>query len=154
MASLLLMGLRTVLSKFNNNEKEVHEKIKILAYIYTIVSILSIAFVYIFGEFLLKLLFNQEYIKSIEIVRIMIISILPNAFYLLLRNPLDGKSKFPYNTICLIISFIVYVALLLCAKTIMMCAFDTIIAYTVLGVLTLISWIRVVRFEKNYKGKE
>ena len=84
----------------------------------------------------------------------MIISILPNAFYLLLRNPLDGKSKFPYNTICLIISFIVYVALLLCAKTIMMCAFDTIIAYTVLGVLTLISWIRVVRFKKNDKGKE
>lgn len=141
-------------SKFNNNEKEVHEKIKILAYIYTIVSILAIAFVYIFGELLLKLLFNQEYIKSIEIVRIMIISILPNAFYLLLRNPLDGKSKFPYNTICLIISFIVYAALLLCAKTIMMCAFDTIIAYTVLGVLTLISWIRVVRFKKNDKGKE
>ena len=136
-------------SKYNNNEKEVNDKIKVLAYIYTVVSVLAIGFVYVFGEFLLTLLFNQEYTKSMEIVRIMIISILPNSYYLLLRNPLDGKSKFPYNTICLLISFVAYVILLLFAETIKVCAFDTIVAYVVLGALTLLSWLRVIKKEKN-----
>ena len=98
---------------------------------------------------MLTLLFNQEYTKSIEIVKIMIISILPNAFYLLLRNPLDGKSKFPYNTICLTISFIIYIILLLFAGTIKICAFDTIIAYTILGLMSLFSWLYVIRKEEK-----
>lgn len=134
-------------SKFNKKEKEVNQKIKILAYIYTAVSILAIVFVYVFGENLLIILFNKEYIKSIDIVRIMIISIVPNAYYLLLRNPLDGKSKFPYNTICLLVSFVIYVVLLLFASNIKMCAVDTIIAYTVLGALTLGSWIKVTIYD-------
>ena len=136
-------------SKYNNNEKEVNKKILILGYIYALVSIFGIVFVYIFGDFLLTLLFNSEYTKSIEIVKIMIISILPNAFYLLLRNPLDGKSKFPYNTICLTISFIIYIILLLFASTIKMCAFVTIVAYTILGLMSLFSWLYVIRKEEN-----
>ena len=73
----------------------------------------------------------------------MIISILPNAYYLLLRNPLDGKSNFPYNTICLLVSFIVYIVLLLLSKSAMMCALDTIVAYTILGVLVLVCWKKI-----------
>lgn len=136
-------------SKFNNTEKEVNKKIRILAYIYTVVSILAIIFVYFFGEILLVILFNREYVKSIALVRIMIVSIIPNAYYLLLRNPLDGKSKFPYNTVCLLISFIVYIVLLLFASDIKMCAMDTIVAYTVLGILTFISWCKVSKKENK-----
>lgn len=130
-------------SKFNNNEEEVNHKIKLLTYIYTGVSLLTILFVYIFGKYILLILFNSEYTKSIELVKIMIISILPNAYYLLLRNPLDGKSNFPYNTICLLVSFIVYIVLLLLSKSAMMCALDTIVAYTILGVLVLVCWKKI-----------
>lgn len=79
----------------------------------------------------------------------MIFSIIPNAYYLLLRNPLDGKSKFPYNTVCLLISFMVYIILLLFAPDIKVCAVDTIAAYTVLGILTFISWCKVSKKENK-----
>ncbi len=130
-------------SRFNNNEDEVNKKIKVLGYIYIGVSVLVIAFVYLLGKPLLTLLFNSEYTKSFDIVKIMIISIIPNAYYLLLRNPLDGKSKFPYNTICLTISFIIYIILLLLSSSVKMCAYATIVAYTILGVLSLICWNKI-----------
>lgn len=79
----------------------------------------------------------------------MIFSIIPNAYYLLLRNPLDGKSKFPYNTVCLLISFMVYIIVLLFAPDIKVCAVDTIAAYTVLGILTFISWCKVSKKENK-----
>lgn len=130
-------------SKLNNSENEVNKKIRILGYIYLIVSVLGVAFVFLFGKIILIILFNQEYVKSFNLVKIMIVSIIPNAFYLLLRNPLDGKSKFPYNTICLAISFIVYIILLAIAPSIEMCAVYTIVAYSLLGGLSLICWNRV-----------
>lgn len=130
-------------SKYNKNEEEVNHKIKVLGYMYIAVSFLSIIFVYLFGEFLLTLLFNKDYVESIGIVKIMIIAIIPNAYYLLLRNPLDGKSKFPYNTICLLVSFLLYIVLLLFSSSVEMCAVSTIIAYSVLGGLSLMSWIKI-----------
>lgn len=122
----------------------IRKKIQILGLLYFLISIVAIATVYLFGEWLLVLLYSSDYINCIGIVRISIISIIPNAFYLLLRNPLDGISKFPYNTICLMLSFIVYVVMLVLASSIEMCAISLIVAYSFLGIMSLLFWKHAV----------
>nr|APZ78915.1 Wzx [Streptococcus suis]APZ78937.1 Wzx [Streptococcus suis] len=132
-------------SMVNNSVDNMKNKIKVLGVIYIIISLISIFIIYLFGETILILLFNSDYVNSIQIVKIVIISILPNAFYLLLRSPLDGVSKFPYNTICLMVSFIIYIILLICSNTIEMVACSVVITYTILGLLSLGCWILALR---------
>lgn len=127
-------------SMVNNGISDMKKKINILGIIYFLVSIVAILLIYGFGKHLLIILFNQDYVNSIELVKISILSILPNAFYLLLRSPLDGISKFPYNTFCLGISFIVYLILLTISPSIQMVAYSAVITYSLLGILSLICW--------------
>lgn len=130
-------------SRIMHKEEDINRKIKELAYIYIVVSLLVIILIYLFGGELLSLLLNSEYKKCIHIVRITSLSILPNAFYLLLRNPLDGKSDFPYNTVCLLIGLLAYIVALLFAPSIEMCAVATIISYSMLGIFSLLAWKKV-----------
>ncbi len=130
-------------SLIDHTHKDVNRKINILAVIYLAVSIIAILFIYLFGEFVIKLLYNDDYLQCIGLVKVLIISVIPNSLYLLLRNPLDGISKIPYNTITLAISFIIYIILLVNASSIEMCAVATIAAYTLLGVLSMIIWLFV-----------
>ena len=130
-------------SKVNNTGKQVNRKIKYLAIIYLILGLIGIIFVYAFGKTILRILFNEKYISSMNIVRLTILSILPNSFYLLLRNPIDGISNFPYNTLTLVISFIIYIIMLLFAKSIEMCAIAMFSSYVFLGVLSLLVWIKL-----------
>ncbi|MBA2796617.1 oligosaccharide flippase family protein [Streptococcus porcinus] len=129
----------------NNSISDMKQKINILGIIYIFVSLLAIIMVYIFGEKLLFLLFNKDYVKSIEIVKISILSVLPNAFYLLLRSPLDGISKFPYNTFCLVMSFTLYFILLIIAPDIKMVAYSAVVAYSLLGILSLLCWQKALK---------
>ncbi|MGT2846765.1 lipopolysaccharide biosynthesis protein [Streptococcus massiliensis] len=130
-------------SKFDNTEKEVNQKIKILGYIYVGISILAILFVTIFGKYILIILLNHNYIKSMTIVKLTIFSILPNSIYLLLRNPIDAKSKFPYNTIILIFTFVIYTIALLLAPSIEMSGVAMTIAYIFLGGASIFIWIKM-----------
>ena len=135
-------------SKVNHSEKEVNSKIRILGIIYLIVGVIGVAFVYLFGELILTILFNKSYIACMPIVKLTILSIIPNSVYLLLRNPIDGISDFPHNTICLIVSFLVYIIMLQFSKTVEMCAIAMIVSYTFLGVLSFLVWHYISR-EKN-----
>ncbi|MCM1257610.1 MAG: MATE family efflux transporter [Roseburia sp.] len=127
-------------SLVNNNKENMVQKIRILGWMYLIVSVLAVLVVYFIGEWLLILLYNKNYVQCINIVKITILSIVPNAFYLLLRNPLDGISKYPYNTICLLISFVVYVGVLAIAPTMEVCGIALILAYSLLGGLSFAFW--------------
>ena len=72
-----------------------------LALLYLGASLLAIAALYLFTDFLTSLLFADSYLVTADITRIMILSILPQAVYLLYRNPIDAVSVIPYNTIIL-----------------------------------------------------
>lgn len=122
------------------NNQDVKQKINLLAGIYLFVSGVAITFIYLFGELVIVILYSREYLDSLPLVKILIIAIIPNAFYLLLRNPLDGISRMPYNTMMLVLSFIVYVVLLVLAPTVEYCAYATIIAYVILGGGSFIIW--------------
>lgn len=134
---LLPMAGRSIAEK---TERQFNYKINFFAIIYLIISIFAIIFIYSFGEIILKILFSDEYVLCLPILKITILSIIPYSMYLLLRNPIDGVSKFPYNTINLLISFFVYVLILLFSNNIETCAFSLIISYSILGFLSIFSW--------------
>lgn len=130
-------------SVVTNSQDNVKRKIKYLGIIYICFSFLSILFIYLFGKYIVVLMFNTEYVKALPLIQITMLSILPNSIYLLLRNPLDGISNKPYNTISLIVSFLIYVILLIVSPSIEICAFSMTLSYTVLGFLSFYFWKKV-----------
>lgn len=129
-----------------NNEKDVmKQNIGRLMILYIVIAIIAVIAVYLFGEWLLTFLYNKNYIQCMKILRITILAIIPNALYLLFRNPLDAVSKFPYNTVCLLLSFVIYLGLLGLASSIESCAVALVIAYTIQGCLALVFWKKEVK---------
>lgn len=72
-----------------------------LSLLYVGFSLVITAFFYVFINFLTTLFFAHSYLVTADLSRIMILSILPQAIYLLYRNPIDAVSVVPYNTIIL-----------------------------------------------------
>jgi len=72
-----------------------------LSMLYVAVSILFIAALWLFTEFLTVLLFASSYVTTAHLTRIMILAILPQALYMLYRNTIDAVSVIPYNAIIL-----------------------------------------------------
>lgn len=134
---LLPMISKSVVS---NDFSEADNKIKGLAKIYLIIGVLGIIFVEVFTPFIINMLFSSEYMNIIPVVRIMILAVLPNAFYLLLRNPLDAISKIPYNTINLSISFLALNIMIFMSSDIISYSLSFVISYVILGVLSFRSW--------------
>lgn len=119
---------------------EINSKLKSMMIIYIFISSVSILFILLLDRFLVILLYNSMYLEALPLIQITSFSILPNSIYLLLRNPLDGMSGFPYNSISLLISFIVYILLLIIAPNIEFCAISMTISYIILGLLTFFFW--------------
>jgi len=124
----------------SNQFSEAESKIKILARIYLVLCISGIAFVEAFAPFLVNLLFSPQYLPAVPIVRILILAILPNSFYLLLRNPLDGISRIPYNTINLLISFLVLNILVYFSSNTLTFSMSFVAANGLLGLMSIWSW--------------
>ncbi|MDB1750816.1 lipopolysaccharide biosynthesis protein [Enterococcus avium] len=129
----------------NDNFDDLDRKMKYLSILYAGISICGILFVLIFARFVIVVLYSSEYVQYAETVRIMIFSLLPNAIYLLLRNPLDALAKFPINTINLIVSFCIMNIIIYLSNSIKMYALSFFIAYTILGSLSWISWLFLKR---------
>lgn len=130
-------------SQYDGTKESVNKKIKLLSYIYLLLGMFSIIFIMLWGSSLITLLFSPDYITSLPLVKIIILSILPQSMYLLLRNPIDAKSTFPYNTIVLLISFIIYILLLLVSSSIEVAAWATVFSYVVLGILSSLVWFKL-----------
>lgn len=72
-----------------------------LSLTYVGASLFFIGFFYLFTKFLTTLLFTSDYLVATDLTRIMILSILPQAVYMLYRNTIDAVSVIPYNAIIL-----------------------------------------------------
>lgn len=124
----------------SNEFIQAENKIKNLGKIYFILGVLGITFIEVFTPLTVNILFNSSYQPIVPIVRIMIISVLPNAFYLLLRNPIDAVSRIPFNSINLTISFIFLNATVLLSSSNAEYALSFLGTYIILGVLSLKAW--------------
>ena len=112
-----------------------------LALIYISSAILITAILYVFISFLTWLFFSESYLVTTSLSRIMIVSILPQAMYLLYRNPIDAVSVIPYNTIILGLCLTVMVVLFSLAQTLTEFAWAYVAVSFIQGILSWIAWI-------------
>jgi len=129
-----------------NEMKKANRVINNLAYLYIITTIVITVIIYAFTGFLTSLFFSDSYLNTIDISHIIILSILPQAFYLLYRNPIDAISVVPYNTliigVCLVLMIISF-----CLSTTL-----TQFAWAYLGISILqggLSWLTWVILQRR-----
>lgn len=135
-------------SLVNRETSELKKNMKLLLILYLLISVVAIGIIGIFTEFFICLLFDTKYLEAVSIVKIVVLSLLPNALYLLYRNPLDGISKFPYNTVCLSIAFSITVVVMLLADTIVASAWAFVLGYVILGILSFLAWKHVIKIKQ------
>lgn len=92
-------------------------KVNYFTVIYVLSAMAVMAAFYFLTGFMIQLLFTDEYLAAEHLTQIMILAILPQALYLLYRNPVDAVSVFPFNTILLGVVFAALVAVFYCATT-------------------------------------
>ena len=121
--------------------KQANRFVGILALIYISSAMLITAILYIFISFLTWLFFSESYLVTTGLSRIMIVSILPQALYLLYRNPIDAVSVIPYNTIILGLCLTVMIVLFSLAQTLTEFAWAYVAVSFIQGALSWIAWI-------------
>ncbi|WP_299675092.1 lipopolysaccharide biosynthesis protein [uncultured Tenacibaculum sp.] len=112
-------------------------------YMYLIISVIVVAFIFIFNELLLKLFFSAEFIPAENIVNLIVLSILPNSLYLLLRNPIDAVTKKPYNTYTVAFSCCLGITLIYFSESIIQAAIFYNIIYVSLGLISFLIWKKI-----------
>ena len=130
--------------------KAANRLINRLTLLYLGASLLITLILYIFTSFLTYLLFAGSYVVATDLTRIMILAILPQAIYLLFRNPIDAIAVIPYNTIILGVCLVVMVVGFAFSTTI------TQFAWAYLGVSVLqglLSWLTWLTVKHNYHCK-
>ena len=111
-----------------------------LATLYLGTSLLITAALYLFISFFTSLFFADSYLATIETSRIMILAILPQALYLLYRNPIDAVSVKPYNAFILGICLVVMMISFSLSTTLTQLAWAYFLVSILQGVLSWITW--------------
>ncbi len=126
--------------------------IRRLALIYIASSALITAVFYGFVQFLIRLFFAENYVVADGLTRILILSILPQAMYLLYRNPIDAVSVTPYNTIILGFSFFLMVVLFYHYHTLKQYACAYLVVSAVQGILSYLAWKTLQIKQKKHQN--
>lgn len=114
--------------------------IRNLSLLYAGVALGLIALLCLCTEFLISLLFASDYVVTAQLTRIMVLSILPQAAYMLYRNTIDAVSVIPYNAIILSVCLLAMVVSFLLSSTLTQFAWAYLGVSTMQGVLSLITW--------------
>ncbi len=140
MVGLVLLPYVSSRTGSAGGQAEVKRRIGQLLRIYCVISIVLMGMIFLFGDYLLVVVFDAKYLVYTDLVKYISFSILPNAIYLLLRNPLDAVSIKPFNTINLFIGFAVMVGMLSCSTTGEMFSAAIVTGYALVGILSWLSW--------------
>ena len=111
-----------------------------LLLLYVGAALLITVVLYIFTDFMTALLFARNYVAAGDLTRIMILAILPQALYLLYRNPIDAVAVVPYNTVILGISLAAMVGSFVWASTLTQYAWAYLTVSLLQGLLSWLTW--------------
>ena len=114
--------------------------IRRLALGYVGASLLISAVILVFTKFLTALLFTSDYLVATDLTRIMVLSILPQAIYMLYRNTIDAVSVIPYNAIILAICITAMVVCFTLSTTLTQFAWSYLGISILQGVLSWLTW--------------
>lgn len=101
--------------------------------------LISVVFL-VFTRFLTTLLFTSDYLIATDLTRIMVLSILPQAIYMLYRNTIDAVSVIPYNAIILAICITAMVVCFTLSTTLSQFAWSYLAVSFLQGVLSWLTW--------------
>lgn len=100
-----------------NNFKQADKLINQLLVLYVALALSATFVLWLGGEWFIRLFFSPDFVQALPVARLLVVSILFESVYLLLRNPIDASSKIPYNTYTMVISFMVLVILFFVSST-------------------------------------
>lgn len=112
-----------------------------LAITYIGASLLFVSVIYIFTELLTILLFSNDYVVTKDLTRIMILSILPQAIFMLYRNTIDAVSVIPYNAIFLGLCLGMMIIGFMLSTTLTHYAWAYLAVSTLQGLLSWLTWL-------------
>ncbi len=97
-------------------------------------------FLYCFSDWVIRLLYTQEFLGATSLVAITSLALLPKAFFLLLRSPIDAFSDRPYVLGILLVSLLFYAVLLWQSSSLEGCAWAYVWENVAMMVLTIVTW--------------
>lgn len=100
----------------NSGMDHLFEKVDWLLKVSLAFAILAVVVINIFPKFSIFILYSSMYYNASDVVQIVSFCIIPHSVYLILRNPLDGLSKKPFNTISIFISLITLCSMIVASK--------------------------------------
>lgn len=113
--------------------------------IYSILALFVTLLMILMMQWLIPIFFTQEYLVSLKISRILVLSILPDSLYLLYRNPIDAVSITPYNTYVLGFCFLLLVIGFILAGSLEQLAYVYLSVAAIRGLCSYIIWKMVLR---------
>lgn len=125
----------------NDNFNQAKIVVSKLGRIYFVLAIIATCFLYCFMPILIRLFFAEKYLIALPVARLTTFSILPLAMYYLYRNPIDAISTFPYNTIILLFSLILLIALCVHSNSVLGIGRAYVICSLLQGLLSMFCWI-------------
>ncbi|WP_329903758.1 lipopolysaccharide biosynthesis protein [Porphyromonas pogonae] len=121
--------------------KKISNMIFIMGGIFVIIALFGAFIISLFSDILLRLFFNDEFLLAKNMASILAFSLIPRSLYLLLRNPLDAISSFPYNLLTMLLRIALYISLLYSSSNVEECAWAYLWSYTLAGVLSIFFWL-------------
>ena len=129
----------------NHQLQKANQFVNKLALVYLLSSVAISAFIYIFINYFTSFFFSDNYLITTDLSRIMILAILPQAIYLLFRNPIDAISAIPYNTLILGVSLLVMILAFTHSHTIYEYAWAYFLVSLFQGTLSWLTWLHLKR---------
>lgn len=128
-----------------NNILSTAPKVRRLMLYYMACAVVIVTLFFIFMPLMIKIFFSTKYLATIGIDRILVLSIISEALYLLYRNPLDAASKVPYNTIILGISLALLITSFYIVKDLQSLAIAYVAVSVFKGFCSYVVWACIVR---------
>lgn len=107
------------------------------------IALVSAFIITFMSPFIIRLFFASDFLEAVPICMIISWSLVPNAVYLLLRNPLDALSVFPHNTLNLFLSFAVLAIGLHYTDTVEGFSYTYLLSYVLMALISFSSWLYV-----------
>lgn len=92
-------------------------------------------------NFFITVFFSLDFLDAAFVSKIIALSILFESIFLLLRNPIDAVSHFPFNAFNLLISLIVMIFLFAISETLSDFALSFLVVTIVRAIITFFTWL-------------
>lgn len=135
----------------NNQAEKANRLVKKLSVLYIVVALLLTLVVYFGMEYMISFFFAEKYLQALPFAKVISLSLLPQAMYLLYRNPNDAASVFPYNTIIIMFSLTVMVLGFCLSRTLLQFAYIYLVTSIIQGVFSFGTWQLILLNKKNDK---